>query len=72
LLVGLQYDTCCWAVRMVGVQAFTGLNPNNNKYEYNNLFFIQFALKGLGNIGNDPTSELNSITGYSTKFGQGF
>lgn len=73
LLYGLQYDTCCWAVRMVGGRAFTGVDPkNNNQPQYNTEFYLQFSLKGLGNIGRDASSALNSISGYQTQFGQVF
>jgi LPS-assembly protein len=73
LLYGLQYDSCCWALRFVTGRMFVGLNPDNSP-QYNNQFFVQFALKGLGNIGNnDPTSLLNSsISGYQSNFGQDF
>lgn len=75
LLYGLQYDTCCWAVRMVGGRSFIGLEPNNpnNQPQYKNEFFIQFSLKGLGDIGNgDPMELLKTITGYNSHFGQEF
>ncbi len=74
LIYGLQYDTCCWAMRLVGGRAFTGLDPNqNNAPKYNPDFYIQFALKGLGNIGSgNPSGLLSSITGYNTQFGQEF
>lgn len=74
LLYGLQYDTCCWAMRFVGGRAFTGLDPNhNNKPAYSNEFYIQFALKGLGNIGSgNPDGLLSNINGYKTQFGQDF
>jgi len=72
LVVGLQYDTCCWAVRVVGGRTFTGLDPNeNNRPQYNTEGYIQFALKGLGEIGSgNPSGLLSSITGYKTQFGQ--
>jgi LPS-assembly protein len=71
LLYGLQYDTCCWAVRLVGGRAFTNLDTqNNNKPQYSSDFYIQFDLKGLGNVGRDPSGLLGSITNYNTKFGQ--
>lgn len=72
MMYGLQYDTCCWAVRAVAGRTFTSLDPANNSLEYNSEFYIQFALKGLGNVGNDPSGLLSSITGYNTKnqFGQ--
>lgn len=70
LLYGLQYDTCCWAVRVVGGRSFTNLNPANSP-QYNSEFYLQFALKGLGNIGSDPSGALSSgISGYNTQFGQ--
>ncbi len=72
LVVGLQYDTCCWAVRIVGGRTFTGLDPNdNNRPQYNTEGYIQFALKGLGEIGTgNPSGLLSSISGYKTQFGQ--
>jgi LPS-assembly protein len=71
LLYGLQYESCCWAVQFVGGRAFTGLDPSNNQsFNYNNEFYIQFALKGLGNVGKDPSALLGNITGYQSQFGQ--
>lgn len=73
VLYGLQYDSCCWAVRFVTGRAFTNLSPNNT-YQYNTEFYVQFALKGLGNYGNaDPSQILSSsISGYQTQFGQDY
>lgn len=73
ILYGLQYDSCCWAMRFVGGRSFTGLSTSNT-YQYNSQFYIQFALKGLGNIGTgDPSHYLStSIAGYDTNFGQDF
>jgi LPS-assembly protein len=72
LLYGLQYDTCCWAVRFIGGRNFTGVDPNNNnKPQYNTEFYIQFSLKGLGNIATgNPNGSLGAISGYNTQFGQ--
>jgi LPS-assembly protein len=72
LLYGLQYDTCCWAVRLVGGKAFTGFDPeHNNKPTYNNEVYLQFSLKGLGDIGSgNPGGLLNGIPGYKSQFGQ--
>ena len=73
LLYGLQYDSCCWAVRFVTGRSFINLTSNNT-YQYDTKFFIQFALKGLGNIGSrDPTQTLStSINGYQSNFGRDF
>jgi len=72
LLYGLQYDTCCWAVRLIGGRAFTGIDPNqDNKPQYSNEFYIQFSLKGLGNIqSGNPNGSLSNIAGYDARFGQ--
>lgn len=75
LLYGLQYDSCCWAIRFVAGRAFTGLNPSNT-FQYNTQFYIQFALKGLGTIpihGGDPSQLLNAnISGIQNNFGRDF
>ncbi|TAK73370.1 MAG: LPS-assembly protein LptD [Gammaproteobacteria bacterium] len=72
LIYGVQYDACCWAVRIVASRTFVGVDPsNNNTLLYDSGFYIQFALKGLGNVGSgDPTSLLSTIGGYNTQFGQ--
>ncbi len=65
LLYGIQYDTCCWAVSLVGGRAFTNLSENNTP-QYNNEFYIQFNLKGLGNIDTGKSGLLSNISGYQT------
>ena len=70
LLYGLQYDTCCWAVRMIGGRSLTTFNQTP---QYNNEFYIQFALKGIGDIGSgNPGSLLSNITGYNPQFDRDF
>jgi LPS-assembly protein len=73
LLYGLQYDSCCWAVRFVASRTFTHLGESNTPL-YDAGFYFQFALKGLGNSpGNDPSQLLStSITGYNANFGQDY
>lgn len=73
LLFGVQYDSCCWAIRAVGERVFTRLSSNNTP-QYNSGYYLQFALKGLGNIGTrDPSGLLaKNIAGYKTQFGQVF
>lgn len=73
LLYGLQYDSCCWAVRFVAGKIFTNLTPNNTRV-YDNEFYLEFALKGLGNFGTgNPGKVINSgVTAYQTNFGQDF
>jgi len=69
---GVQYDTCCVSVRLVGNRTFLGLDPDRNyQARYSNDFYIQLSLKGLGNVGNgNPQSILNNISGYTnSQFG---
>ncbi len=72
-LYGLQYDSCCWAVRFVTGRAYVGITPANT-YQYNTQFYLQFSLKGLGNVGtSDPTGYLSTnISGYQDNFGRDF
>ncbi len=73
LLFGLQYDSCCWAVRFLVGRTFTNVNLNKT-LQYNTESYIQFALKGLGNFGTgdlNPTLNNGAIS-YQTDFGQDF
>jgi len=67
--VGLQYESCCWAIRAIGGRSFRTLNPEGSK-EFDNLIYLQFHLKGLGNLGSsDPKKILeNHINGYHDTF----
>ncbi len=70
IIYGLQYDSCCWAVRLVGGRTFTNLSEYGSP-QYTSQYYIQFALKGLGNVGSgNPKSLLSSISGYNPQFGQ--
>jgi LPS-assembly protein len=73
LLFGLQYDSCCWAVRFLVGRTITNVTPNST-IKYNSESYIQFALKGLGNFGTgDITPALdNGIISKQTDFGQDF
>lgn len=71
---GLQYSTCCWAVRLVASRNFTGTKPDststNIMNRFRTTFYVQFLLKGLGSFGNnDPSSLLeHSLSGYQDPF----
>lgn len=70
-LYGAEYDSCCWAMRIVGGRVFQSLNENNNPV-FNNTVFLQWQLKGLGNFGSsDPAQFLTgNIPGYNDSFGK--
>lgn len=67
--LGLQYDSCCWALRVMGGQSFSSLN-GQNRPEYNNNVYLQILLKGLGSVASmDPSSTITTyIPGYRDQF----
>lgn len=76
---GLSYNACCWAVRFIGGQTFTGPSPLNQyrsfddyTFEHKNVFYIQFALKGLGNFGGTSAQSYleSNIDRYADRFGE--
>ena len=74
-LAGIEYNSCCWAVRLVAARAFEGVGntiDNKNKNKYNDAYYIQFDLKGFGSVGNDDPSSLltTKINGYQDPFDQ--
>ncbi len=44
--VGIEYDSCCWAVRIVAKRFL-----RNRDGDYRDAIYVQLALKGLANVG---------------------
>jgi LPS-assembly protein len=72
---GVEYQSCCWALRMAVKKDFDGADPNSavetkKRYKFNTIYYLQFMLKGLGAFGtNDPGNMLiGRIKGYQNKF----
>jgi len=60
--LGLQYDSCCWAMRLIGGRSFMSLGSNSQQARYNNNVFLQLQLKGLGSVANnDPGSLIRTF-----------
>lgn len=60
LFGGVEYESCCWAVRMVGRRYLS-----NFEGDYNTGVFLQFELKGLAGIGRQTATFLErNIRGY--------
>lgn len=58
--LGVQYDSCCWGVRLLGGRSFQSLNTQLQP-QYNNNVYLQIILKGLGSAGNsDPSSIIHT------------
>ena len=68
-LLGVQYDSCCWAMRLMGGRTFKSLSANFEP-QYNNNVYLQLLLKGLGSVANsDPYDILSTyIPGYTDPF----
>ena len=62
-LIGVEYDTCCWKLRLAGRR----FNQNTDE-DYNNSIELQLVLKGLGQIGS-PIGELleRGIRGFDSR-----
>lgn len=67
---GLEYNSCCWAVRLISERFFTSLT-GQDKPNYNNVVYLQFQLKGLGSVSNNNPSQILTqyIPGYYDHFG---
>lgn len=68
-LLGLQYDSCCWAMRVLGGRTFKNLNASFGPM-YNDNVSLQLVLKGLGTVAySDPSNILSTyIPGYNDPF----
>lgn len=68
-LFGLQYDSCCWAMRLLGGRTFKNLNAGFEP-QYNDNIYLQVLLKGLGSVANsNPSNVLSTyIPGYNDPF----
>ena len=67
--LGIQYDTCCWAVRLLGGRSFSNLGPSGGP-AYNTNVYLQIQLKGLGSVGNGSPANLIQVNvpGYMDPF----
>lgn len=62
-LAGIEYDSCCWATRLV-VRDYINSSTDEDR---NLAIFVQFELKGLGNFGQNTDSLLEkSILGFGS------
>jgi LPS-assembly protein len=59
-LAGIEYQDCCWKTRLVVKRYLTSDNIS-----YETPIFLEFELKGLGNIGTSATRQIKEkIYGY--------
>lgn len=70
MFAGIQYDSCCWAIRFIIKRLFTEATLNQNNL-LNNLFsmsyFVELTFKGLGSFGTGSDTLVQGIVpGYKT------
>lgn len=73
-LAGLQYDSCCWALRFVFDRRFIGRSPSSTSGDiinnYDNVYYVQLQLKGLASVGNNSAAAVlqDRLPGYQDPF----
>jgi len=68
-LVGLQYESCCWALRLL-TQRYIRDNTSNPEDNYRTDFMLQFVLKGFGSITDKKATNAlkHAILGYQPDY----
>lgn len=68
-LAGIEYESCCWALRLVAGRTYKGLN-NEHKLQYNRAIYLQWQMKGLATVGTNHPSHylIEQIPGYQDSF----
>lgn len=65
-IYGLNYDSCCWGLRIYKREHYNELNTSPNKYE--NTLFLVLELKGFADFGQQDSVDTRlkeSIYGYT-------
>ncbi len=67
-LYGLEYNSCCWAMRIVHGRDYLGVDRDNKK-SYDSRVYLQLLLKGLNNFDYGGLEGLltSQIGGYHSK-----
>ena len=71
---GIQYDACCWAIRLIYQRQYVSMSPSstvgNVINQFNNVYYIQLQLKGLYGVSDNSASELltSRLPGYTDPF----
>ncbi|WP_417579245.1 LPS assembly protein LptD [Nitrincola sp.] len=67
-LLGLEYGTCCWKMRLTAREWLKSSNIRASEPEYDRGVFFQVVLRGLGSFGGDGgRSLIEEITGFREK-----
>jgi LPS-assembly protein len=68
-LYGIEYSSCCVAVRLVASRTFLSEDMTGDR-DYRNDIYVQFLLKGLGAVGNRAAGDIvvDAFPGYKDIF----
>lgn len=72
--LGLSYDTCCWALRFILSDNFSGSAQLNGGAQfinqYSTAYYMEFLLKGLGSAGNRRAEDMlmSTLPGFEDMF----
>ena len=76
-LVGLQYNSCCWAFRVFSSRRYAGMQADETSRRYDQVVYLQFLLTGLTTIGTSTNGSSSAndilsyvIPGYQDNFGK--
>ena len=71
-MFGAEYSSCCWGVSFLVTQELSGVNNGVN--QYNRIYYIQFVLKGLGEVKTRDARSMitQNIANYQNDFVQPF
>lgn len=64
--LGIRYDSCCWAIRLIGHEKFDRLE--GTELLYDNAIYLELNLKGLSSLGSRKEIDTlieSGILGYS-------
>ncbi|ACJ21128.1 LPS-assembly protein LptD [Coxiella burnetii] len=62
--IGVQYNTCCWALSFSIRRTYAGLKVDPNgalQRQYDTAYGFELQLKGLGNLGTAPISTVTVL-----------
>jgi len=66
-LVGIEYESCCWAIRLLSERY---RRDDNEEEPYNTSISLQFVLKGFGSISDKKATDTlkQAILGYQPDY----